>query len=90
MPQVVDFENVSMIGLESSPVAHLAIGIVTGLIGPEMPLMHLLAVHTQRVVHALIRPGDEAVERDRHVARNATHGSNLAISSRSLYRCRTR
>src|SRR5258708_39118552 len=34
----------------------------------EMPPMKLLAVNTKRMLLTLIGPGDEAVERDRHVA----------------------
>ena len=44
-----------------------------GLVGVEVPLVQLHAADAERVVTALIGAGDEAVERDGHVAGDSGH-----------------
>src|SRR6185503_19563725 len=48
------------------------VGVVRALVA-EVPAMDLPAALPQRILPALVRPGDEAVERDRHVAGAVRH-----------------
>src|SRR5919106_841964 len=48
------------------------VGVVRALVA-EVPAMDLPAALPQRILPALVRPGDEAVQRDRHVAGRAWH-----------------
>src|ERR1700674_3369780 len=48
--------------------------------GFEYPLVQTQTIFADRVLEALVRPGDEAVERDRDLARDRTHA--LTTSSR--------
>src|SRR5262249_14372494 len=52
-------------------VARAGVRIVQRLV--EMPAMQLEAAETERMLEALVGAGDEAVERDRHVAGGCTH-----------------
>ena len=48
------------------------VGVVRALVA-EVPAMDLPAALPQRILPALVRPGDEAIERDRHVAGGVRH-----------------
>jgi hypothetical protein len=52
-------------------VARAGVRVVQRLV--EMPVMELDAAAAEGMLEALVRPGDEAVERDRHMARGCTH-----------------
>ena len=43
------------------------------LVGLQVPRVDLGTIHANRVVAALVRPGDEAVERNGHVTGYAGH-----------------
>ena len=53
-------------------VATVLVGIVGALVA-QVPGVQLPPALAQGVLAALLRPGDEAVERDRHVARGVGH-----------------
>src|SRR5205085_10594868 len=48
------------------------VGVVRALVA-EVPVMDLPAALPQRILPALVWPGDETVERDRHVAGGVRH-----------------
>lgn len=54
-------------------VPRTCVRFVTGLAGVKVPFMKLHAPDPDRVVAALVRSGDEAVERDGHVTGNKAH-----------------
>src|SRR3954467_3431758 len=54
------------------PAGRGRVGVVGALVA-EMPAMELAPALPQRIVAALIGPGDETVERYRHVARRVRH-----------------
>jgi hypothetical protein len=53
--------------------ARTGIRFVPGLAGVPMPLMELETADANRVIATLVRSGDEAVERDGHLAGDAGH-----------------
>src|SRR3954452_5920527 len=62
-------------------VARAGVGFMDGLV--QVPAMNLPAADAERVLAALIGAGDEAVERDRHVACGWCHVTKTAESTRS-------
>src|SRR4051794_17716284 len=64
------------------PAGRCRVGVVRALVA-EMPAMHLAPTLAEWILAALVGPGDETVERDRHVAGGVRHrrpfGGGFAI-----------
>src|SRR5215216_91341 len=54
------------------PAGRRLVGLVGALVA-EVPAVELPSALPERVLATLVRPGDETVERDRHVARGVRH-----------------
>lgn len=70
-------------------IARADVSLVTGLAGPLMPLVVPETPDANRVVAALVRSGDEAVERDGHVTGHAGHSAPSKLSETCVWVCVT-